>query len=235
MPGLVVKTRRPGNFTFFPDEVNISALVPTNDPLVLAHELGHAITWAALDLGSAPINPLTDYAHLGGGELPWEPDTREFPKTAFLEGLADAWALEWAFGSDADAVFSLPPTGGGTIRVFNVEHATMTDPAGTVLLDCQVVDNAFEFPFCHTVAIRDLLDNGGAGTDGVDLTRAAIVDTLNRFKNGLCNGCRDEPGFDGLNHLDFLCNATPVNRRTAIRGVWSGNGISDGPASFCGQ
>ena len=81
----------------------------------------------------------------------------------------------------------------------------------------------------------DLLDSGGSGTDGVDLTLADIVDTLNRFPNCLGNGCRDELGLDALNHNDFLCNATPVSRRIAIRGVWAGNGISGGSSSSCGQ
>lgn len=235
MPGLVVKTRVPDfNFLFgvapLPHEVLVSENVPVSTPLVLAHELGHAITWAALDLGSAPINPATDYVHPAGGLLPqWDRDSRETSKAAFLEGLADAWALEWAFGSDAQAVFS---RGGKTFRV---ERGRVISPGGAVVLDCKLVNNAHEFPFCHTVALRDLLDSGGANSDGVDLTRADIVDTLNRFPNCLGNGCRDELGLDALNHNDFLCNATPVSRRIAIRGVWSGNGISGGESSSCGQ
>lgn len=234
MPGLVVRTRVP-NFNFFfgvapfPHEVFISEGAPATAPLILAHELGHAITWAALDLDSAPINPLTDYAHPGGSPLSWGRDTREFSKAAFLEGLADAWALEWAFGSNRNAVITI-----GT-RTFNWETARVIRPDGTFALDCRNVDNAHEFPFCHTAALRDLLDNDGSGGDGVNLTRADIVNTLNRFQNCLGNGCRDELGVDALNHHDFRCNAQGAARRAAIRLIWTSvnNNINGGSTSFC--
>jgi hypothetical protein len=195
---------------------------------MLAHELGHAITWSALDLNSAPINLATDYSHPAGGPGPfWSRTTREFSKAAFLEGLADAWAMEWAFGSDVNAVFV---EGGNT---FNFEGERVIGPGGAVVLDCKNVNAAHEFPFCHTVAVRDLLDADGPGGDGVNLTRANIIDTLDRFPNCLGNGCRDELGFDALNHHDFRCNAQGAARRAAIRAIWTGNGINGGPASFC--
>jgi hypothetical protein len=231
MPGLVVKTRVPSfDFRFgvtpFPREAYVSEGTPVTSPLTLAHELGHAVTWAALDLNSAPINPATDYSHPLGSPLQWARDSREFSKAAFLEGLADVWALEWAFGSNVSAVI---PRGSLTFRY---EAARVIRADGTVALDCRTIVNAHEFPFCQTTAVRDLLDN--SGTDGVDLTQADIVNTLNRFQNCLTNGCRDELGLDALNHHDFLCNATPASRRTAIRRVWIGNGINGGPGSFCG-
>ena len=232
MPGLVVRTRVPNfNFLFgvapFPREVLVSEGAPLTLPLILAHELGHAVTWAALDLNSAPINPATDYAHPLGLPLQWDQDSREFSKAAFLEGLADVWALEWAFGSDVNASITR-----GT-RTFRYEIARVIRADGTVALDCRNVINAHEFPFCHTAAVRDLLDNDGGRGDGVNLTRANIIDTLNRFQNCLDNGCRDELGLDALNHHDFRCNAQGAGRRAAIRGVWIGNGINGGPASFC--
>lgn len=232
MPGLVVKTRVPSfDFRFgvtpFPREAYVSEGTPVTSPFILAHELGHAITWAALDLNSAPINPATDYSHPLGSPLQWARDSREFSKAAFLEGIADVWALEWAFGSDLGAVI---PQGFRTFR-YEVPRVILAD--GTVALDCRTVVDAHEFPFCHTAAMRDLLDN--SGTDGVNLTQADIVNTLDRFPNCLSNGCRNELGLDALNHHDFLCNATPASRRSAIRGVWSGNGINGGPRSFCGQ
>jgi hypothetical protein len=232
MPGLVVKTRVldfdvGSGVTPFPREAYVSDGTPVTSPRVLAHELGHAVTWAALDLNLAPINPATDYSHPLGLPLHWAPDSREFSKAAFLEGLADVWALEWAFGSNLSAVI---PRGTRTLS-YEVPRIIRAD--GTVALDCRTVVNAHEFPFCHTAAVRDLLDN--RGTDGVDLTQADIINTLDRFQNCLSNGCRDELGLDALNHHDFLCNATPASRRTAIRAVWSGNGISGGPGSFCGQ
>jgi hypothetical protein len=234
MPGLVVKTRVPGfNYLFgvspFPHEVLVSENVPISNPLVLAHELGHAITWAALDLGSAPINPVSDYSHPSGSALQWSPLQREFSKAAFLEGLAEAWALRWAFGPDVSPVLLI-----GT-STFNYEAGTVTGPAGEVVLNCTSAISAHEFPFCHTVAVWDLLDSHNGGADTLTLTTANLVDTLNRFQNGACNGCRDEWGVDALNHNDFLCNATPLSRRVHIRAVWSADGISGGPSSSCGQ
>ncbi len=235
MPGLEVTTRALPCFgsscgmTPFPNSVLVSEGTPINSPLVLAHEIGHAITWAALDLDSAPINLASDYSHPLGVPSHWDLDEREFSKAAFLEGLAEAWALEWAFGSNVNAVVT---EGTRTFR-YEVGRVVLTD--GTIALNCKTVTDAHEFPFCHTVALRDLLDSGGAGTDGVDLTYANIVDTLNRFRDGICNGCRDELGFDALNNNDFLCNATPTSRRIDIRSVWSANGISGAPGSDCGQ
>lgn len=234
MPGLVVKTRVPGfNYLFgvspFPHEVLVSENVPVSTPLILAHELGHAITWAALDLGSAPINPASDYSHPSGSPLRWNLLQREFSKAAFLEGLAEAWALRWAFGPDVNPVFSIGD------NTFRVEPGTVIGPAGEVVLDCTSANAAHEFPFCHTVAVWDLLDSHNGGADTLTLTTANLVDTLNRFQNGVCNGCRDEWGVDALNHNDFLCNATPLDRRIAIRTVWSADGISGGPSSSCGQ
>jgi hypothetical protein len=234
MPGLVVKTQVPGfNFLFgvapFPHEVLVSANVPVSTPLTLAHELGHAVTWAALDLGSAPINPVSDYAHPSGSIVGWGPDQREFSKAAFLEGFADAWALLWAFGPNVNPVFRFEA------KTFRVAPGNVIGSGGAVVLDCTSVNAAHEFPFCHTVALWDLLDSSNGGADTLTLTKADLVNTLNRFQNCLGNGCRDELGVDALNHNDFLCNVTPERRRIAIRGVWSANGISGGPSSFCGQ
>lgn len=234
MPGLLVKTRVPGfnsNFGVAPfrHEVFISETTPRTIPMVLAHELGHALTWNALDLDVAPIVPLTDYVFPPGGLSPsWNRTTREFSKAAFLEGLADAWAVVWAFGSNANASFTR-----GAIT-FNVESATAVNSAGQVVLDCKTVGNAHEFPFCHTAAMMDLLDNDGAGNgDGVNLSIATVVRTLNRFENCVGNGCLHELGVDALNHHDFRCNASGSNRRALIRSVWLLNGINGGPASFC--
>jgi hypothetical protein len=64
--------------------------------------------------------------------------------------------------------------------------------------------------------------------DDVDLTIAQIVDTLNHFPNNcISNGCRDELGFDALNHLDFHRNA-PAALQARILGIWQANGISGG-------
>ena len=233
MPGLVVRTRVPGfNFRFgvapFPREVFVSEITPVTAPSVVAHEIGHAINWSALGVASAPINPVTDYAHPGGTLTGWAPTSREFSKAAFQEGLADVWALEWEFGSDVNATFTL---GGET---FNFEAETVTNATtGAMILDCDVVANAHEFPFCNTAAVRDLLDNDGNGGDGVDLTRAFIVNTLDRFAAGIGNGQRGELGLDGLNHHDFRCNAAGATTRANIRAVWQGVRINGGPASFC--
>jgi hypothetical protein len=226
MPGLVVKTRVP-NFSFafgvapHRHEVLISSGAPITSPLILAHELGHAVDWAALQLQDAPINPVSDYALSGPG---WSRTSRESSKAAFQEALADAWALEWAFGSDINAALTAGPT------TFRFETARVTGSGG---FRCRTVGKAHEIPFCLTAAIRDLLDNDGSGGDGVDLSRADIVNTLNRFPNGCFgNGCRDEPGLDGLNHHDFRCNARSAFR-ARITGVWAGNRVNGGPASFC--
>ncbi len=234
MPGLVVKTRVPGfNFHFgvspFPHEVLVSENVPVSNPLILAHELGHAITWAALDLGSAPINPVSDYSHPSGTSLRWNLLEREFSKAAFLEGLAEAWALRWAFGPDVNPVLLV------SNRTLRFENGNVIGSSGEVVLDCTSAISAHEFPFCHTVAVWDLLDSHNGGADTLTLSISDLVDTLNRFQNGAGNGCRDELGVDALNHNDFLCNATPLARRVDIRKVWSADGISGGPSSFCGQ
>lgn len=233
MPGLRVKTRVPGfnsNFGVAPfrHEVFISETTPRTIPMVLAHELGHALTWNALDLNVAPIVPLTDYVFPPGGLAPeWKRTTREFSKAAFLEGLADAWAVVWAFGSNANASF----TRNGI--TFNVESGKATNSIGQVLLNCKTAGNAHEFPFCHTAAMMDLLDNDGAGGDGVNFSIATVVSTLDRFQNCVGNGCLHELGVDALNHHDFRCNASGSNRRALIRSVWILNGINGGPASFC--
>jgi hypothetical protein len=175
-------------------------------------------------LDFAPINPLTDYIFPPGGLTPsWRRDTREFSKAAFLEGMADAWALEWQFGSNPNAVFT---AGGNTFRV---ESATVVNSAGTVILDCETVINAHEFPFCHTAAIRDLLDED----DGINFARNTIMRTLARFGDCIGNGCRGELGVDALNHQDFRCNARGSTRRALIKRVWEWNKINGGPASFC--
>ncbi len=234
MPGLRVKTRVPGfNFHFgvapLRHEVFISTSTPRTVPMVLAHELGHALTWNALDLDVAPIVPLTDYVFPPGGLAPeWKRTTREFSKAAFLEGLADAWAVVWAFGSNANASFRRSGL------TFNVESATVTGSNGQTVLDCKTVNNAHEFPFCHTAALMDLLDNDGAGNgDGVNMSIATIVSTLDRFQTCLGNGCLHELGVDALNHHDFRCNASGAQRRALIRSVWILNGINGGPASSC--
>jgi len=234
MPGLVVKTQVPNfNFSFgvtpLSHEVFVAAATPRTRPMVLAHELGHSLTWNALDLNVAPIVPLTDYVFPPGGLAPeWKRTTREFSKAAFLEGMADAWAVVWAFGSNANAIFS-----SGSIT-FNVESATAVNSAGQVVLDCKSVINAHEFPFCHTAALMDLLDNDGAGNgDEVNLSIATIANTLNRFNNCVGNGCLHELGVDALNHHDFRCNANGSSRRAQIRRVWILNGINGGPTSFC--
>lgn len=230
MAGLVVKTRVPSfNSSFgvapFPREVLISEGTPVQRPLVLAHELGHAVTWNALDLNSAPLNPATDYTHPAGGLAPrWSLQTREYSKAAFLEGFAEAWALEWVFGSDVAAVLE------GAILTFNFETGRVTLTGTTVtFMNCALINNAHEFPFCHTAALRDLLDSN----DTVDLTHADLIDILDRFQNGISNGQRDELGVDALNHHDFRCNALGAARRVAIRRIWSLNGINGGPSSFC--
>jgi hypothetical protein len=185
----------------------------------VAHELGHAVTWAALQLAAAPINPLTDYVM--NGVPGWTRDSREFSKAAFLEGMADLWAHVWLNGQRRESSFS---QGGQTFRL---ESGTIRDADGNLVLRCRTVDRAWEFPFCHTAALWDLLDTDERG-DGVDLTTANLVDTLSRFPNGcLWNGCRDEPGLDGLNHLDFHRNAR-ASLQTSILGVWQLNGISGG-------
>lgn len=233
MPGLVVRTRVPGfNFLFgvapFPREVFVSETTPVVATPVVAHEIGHAMNWAALGVNSAPMNLVTDYAHPGGTLTGWRRTSREFSKAAFQEGLADVWALEWQFGSDVNATFTL----GG--EVFNFEAETVTNAAsGAVVLDCDTAANAHEFPFCNTAAVRDLLDNDGSGGDGVDLTRAFIINTLSRFAGGIGNGQRDELGLDALNHHDFRCNAAGAATRASIRAVYLGVRINGGPASFC--
>ena len=234
MQGLLVKTQVPSfNFNFgvtpLRREVFVAAGTPRTAPMIVAHELGHALTWNALGLDLAPIVPVTDYVFPPGGILPsWSRTTREFSKAAFLEGFADAWAVVWAFGSNANASFS---SGGNT---FNVENARVTNSGGQVVLDCQTVFNAHEFPFCHTAAVMDLLDNDGAGGDGVNMSIATLVRTLNRFdEDCVLNGCLHEVGVDALNHHDFRCNASGAQRRALIRSVWQGNGINGGPTSFC--
>ncbi len=233
MPGLRVKTRVPNfNFSFgvtpLRREVFVSASTPRTSPMTVAHELGHALTWSALDLELAPIVPITDYVFPPGGLSPsWQRTTREFSKAAFLEGLADTWAVVWAFGSNANASF----TRSGL--TFNVESATVKGSGGQVVLDCKTVNNAHEFPFCHTAALMDLLDSDGANGDGVNMSIATIVSTLNRFDNCIGNGCLHELGVDALNHHDFRCNASGANRRALIRKVWQLNGINGGPTSSC--
>lgn len=234
MQGLVVKTRVPNfNFNFgvtpLRGEVFIAAGTPRTSPMIVAHELGHALTWNGLGLELAPIVPITDYVFPPGGVLPsWSRTTREFSKAAFLEGFADAWAVVWAFGSNANASFSRSGT------TFNVENARVTNSSGQVVLDCTTVFNAHEFPFCHTAAVMDLLDNDGTGNgDGVNMSIATLVRTLNRFDDCVLNGCLHEVGVDALNHHDFRCNASGSRRRALIREVWQLNGINGGPTSFC--
>jgi hypothetical protein len=234
MIGLVVKTRVPGfSFSFgvtpLRSEVFVSAGTPRTAPMVLAHELGHALTWSALGLDVAPIVPLTDYVFPPGGVSPsWDPITREFSKAAFLEGLADAWAVVWAFGSNANASYAE-----GT-NTFFVESARVVDTSsGKIVLNCKKAKNAHEFPFCHTAAVMDLVDNDSGNGDGVNFSLAMIVRILDRFEVCPGNGCLHELGVDALNHHDFRCNADTATRRALIRSVWLLNGINGGPASSC--
>ncbi len=224
MPGTVVKVNVEGfgifsGITPVPHEVWVTPGRAVSNPGTVAHELGHAITWAALQLNSAPINPLSDYMMFG---VPgWARDSREFSKAAFLEGMADLWMVVWLGGQNCD------PTITQGDRTLNYEAATVIDGQGRVLVKCRTADRPWEFPFCHSAALWDLID-GDTGGDGVDLTIANIIDTMNHFPNNcISNGCRDELGFDALNHLDFL-NNSPAARQTAIRGVWQLNGISGG-------
>jgi hypothetical protein len=92
MPGTLVKTRVQGfgmfrGITPLPREAWVTDGAAVGNPSTVAHELGHAITWSALQLNSAPINPLTDY--MMNGVPGWSRDSREFSKAAFLEGMAD--------------------------------------------------------------------------------------------------------------------------------------------------
>jgi hypothetical protein len=177
------------------------------------------VTWAALNLDRAPINPLTDY--MMNGVPGWERDSREFSKAAFLEGLADLWALIWEFRQKTNPVITTKT------RIYRLEAARVTNAAGTEIFRCSTVSRAWEFPFCHTAALWDLIDSDVSG-DSVDLTVANIVDILNRFPDGcITNGCRDEVGLDALNHLDFLRNA-PSSMAPGIRSTWTGNGIMGG-------
>jgi hypothetical protein len=183
---------------------------------MLAHEIGHAITWAALQVNSAPLNLISDY--IFGGSLGWSPDSREFSKAAFLEGMADFWSLVWQFNQSANANFVSQG------KTFRTDRARVEDSNGNLVFRCRTVDRAWEFPFCHTAALWDLFDSD----DNVDLTIAQIVDTLNAFPNNcISNGCRDELGLDALNHLDFHRNA-PAALQTRILGIWQENGIAGG-------
>ncbi|MCC6538919.1 MAG: hypothetical protein IT162_15300 [Bryobacterales bacterium] len=220
MPGLVIKTRVPNfNFSFgvapFQDQVLVADGTPRTAPFIVAHEIGHTITWNALGINSAPINPLTDY----GLDFHWERDTRESSKAAFLEGMADFWGIIWLSGSNNNVTL----TGGG--KTFNFETARVTDATGALTLRCSTASRAWEFPFCHTAGLKDLVDNGGG--DGVDLALSTIANVLNAFPTGcIFNGCTAELGFNALNHLDFLRNA-PSNIQGSIASVWAGNGLTN--------
>jgi hypothetical protein len=223
MHGVKVRTRVPGfsifnGITPLSKEVWITDGRPVSSPSTVAHELGHAATWAALKLNSAPINPASDYMMLG---VPgWRPDHREFSKAAFLEGMADFWSLVWLFPRNVRPVFRIDNL------TFNAETARVMRADGTEYFRCHNgVDRPWELPFCHTAALWDLHDDA---SDEVHLSIAQIVDILNAFpKNCISNGCRDELGFDALNHLDFLRNA-PAALQTQILKVWQGNGIAGG-------
>ena len=161
MPGLVVKTRVPSfDFRFgvtpFPREAYVSDGAPVTSPLISRTNSGTPSPGPALDLNSAPINPATDYSHPLGSPLGGLEDSREFSKAAFLRtcrclGIGvGIWFQPYVLYHRDSGIFEYEVPGVIADR--------------TVALDLEPFIDAHEFPFCHTAAVRDLLDN--SGTDG---------------------------------------------------------------------
>jgi hypothetical protein len=78
-------------------EILLTTGTPVTFPGTVAHEIGHAITWTGFDFTLAPISPIPDY----GADGRWSMEQRVSSKAAFLEGLAEQFALIWEFGEDA--------------------------------------------------------------------------------------------------------------------------------------
>lgn len=209
------------------DLVLINESLPFIEPDTLAHELGHVITWNALDLHDAPLNPIIDYEGRN-----WCRVCRQSERVAFLEGMADFWSLVWLFKKeDGSPTVSLP-----------VQHALLDVELGKAIqrrrgatrINCRSsrTSRRYTRPFCQTVALWDLYDKNGS--DGVRMSVANIVNALNRFPNNcIWNGCAQEPRtpIGDMNHHDFLRRIRPRSVRRKAREVFDANGLHGGSPS----
>lgn len=181
-------------------------------PETVAHEVGHAVAWRALDQDIALINGTTDYNICvpDPNNLTWQDFSLECDKAAFHEGLATAIAAFWMWREEAPAPF-WPPDGSapGGLPPSLEAPGLCDDIPGT----------RFTAPFCNTRAVWDLYDNPPFDDDDVvsrDLSD--IVGVLRSYQrsclNPYDNNCANEGAWigagivdsDGNNWKDFRAN-----------------------------
>jgi hypothetical protein len=219
-----------GGVTPFKDRVLITANVPIDEPWVLAHELGHAVTWQGLNLTVAPIDPVIDYARSGPG---WSLISRETERAAFLEGMASFFATAWMWRRDAAAPVVNRTTNSGSNFNFDYEAATATNTATGATLTCGTNFAAHERAFCHAAALWDLFDRPPGDDDNMqNRSQITIISTLNRFPDSCWfwqdGACSNEAGACGLNHLDFQFNMRADDQVRWANNIRPSNGLSGG-------
>ena len=221
------------SFTPRTDLVMLGPDVGTQDPFVVAHELGHAAVWNALGLQTldrylveAPVD-LEDYCFGGDEEIirllvpTCLNDTFdgvvpalcpcfhgltsiEHEKAAFQEGLADALAATWLWS---------PPSVG--VAPSGVALPMAADATGRffnvqsdVLCDGPGSDAATagvgpNVEACHAMAMWDVMDV--LPEDPITYgSQLMVFDTFDAFFDG-CEGnhCTKEDGVNSINHHDF--------------------------------
>jgi hypothetical protein len=208
------------------DLVLLNEGLPFTEPEIVAHELGHLVTWNALNLHNAPLNPVIDYEGRN-----WCRSCLQTERVAFLEGMADFWSLVWQFKKE---------DGSGTVFLhdagadLDVERGKSVNPdPGETRINCRgSTSQKFRRPFCQTVGLWDLYDANGS--DGVRMSVADIVNALNRFPNNCIeNGCTEEPRtpMGDMNHHDFLRRIRPRSVRRKAREVFDADGLDGGSPS----
>jgi hypothetical protein len=205
--------------------------IPIRNPSGLAHEIGHVATWNALDV---PIAPLF-FQEYGSPDFTWDRLTAETSKVAFIEGAADFFMSVWRWSQATPTPFLALDGNRHGLESANWEVGTATDPwtapaSIPVGNTCAGYTAPHQRVFCHTASLWDVFDDPAGDDDTLSLNIAEIVETLDSYHDNCLpwasNGCANETGDTGLNHIDFQTNAAPDVQDDIVK-IYHMNGLTN--------
>lgn len=232
MTGLVITRDSAiiGGVTPDPHSILVNPSIPTSLPDVVAHEMGHALVWASLDVPAAVVGP-PDYLCIFPGKddsnPSWDDFSYECEKVAFQEGFAIAHTGLWMW---------LRNSSNRNIRGGSSFYGL--EGAGT----CNSGADEDNRPGCNARGIWDIIDNSPSDGDGI--TNRDLSDIVSAFRGfqDYCPACLDNHcayegwpwdsliclgDVDANNWKDFKYNFSLLfGQSTELNGIEGNNGLA---------
>jgi hypothetical protein len=185
----------PGNGLAF-----VAPDVGTQNPRVVAHELGHVLAWDAFGV-VLPIIQASDFGACDGVAVPaWNDLSDECERVAFQEGFAIFNSMLWLWNRNAPASASIRSNTGGRSELESTSQSPIAN-----LFSCSGPVQKHRRALCNARALWDIVDNRLPDDDPIfNRTLGDIVRVFIDYPNNCtANRCVDESDVNGVNWKDF--------------------------------